>query len=76
MQRLFGFQFANQRYRYLSRSNLKGGSVEYRSNALSGARSGTTNSRMRMKEKKNRMELVRGAINFVEMETMGWEVTG
>lgn len=81
MRRLFGFQFATDIVTRLSPDRISKVAClgEYWSNALSSARSGTTKSRTRMKEKKkkkNTMELVRGATNFVEMVTMGWQVTG
>lgn len=79
MRRLFGFQFATDIVTRFSPDRISKVAClgEYWSNALSSARSGTTKSRTRMKEKKkeNTMELVRGATNFVEMVTMGWQVT-
>lgn len=80
MRRLFGFQFATDIVTRLSRSNLKGGLPRRVLIECFKQRSKrddeVEDENERKKKKENTMELVRGATNFVEMVTMGWQVTG
>lgn len=81
MRRLFGFQFATDIVTRLSRSNLKGGLPRrvliecFKQRSKRDDEVEDENERKKRK-KENTMELVRGATNFVEMVTMGWQVTG
>lgn len=81
MRRLFGFQFATDIVTRLSRSNLKGGLPRrvliecFKQRSKRDDEVEDENERKKRK-KKNTMELVQGATNFVEMVTMGWQVTG
>lgn len=81
MRRLFGFQFATDIVTRLSRSNLKGGLPRrvliecFKQRSKRDDEVEDENERKK-KKKINTMELVRGATNFVEMVTMGWQVTG
>lgn len=79
MRRLFGFQFATDIVTRLSPDRISKVAcllIEcFKQRSKRDDEVEDENERKKRK-KKNTMELVRGATNFVEMVTMGWQVTG